>query len=896
MHPSDSKRKLACQSGPLNLSQGAGLSVPADTSEAEATFRYLPSPQTLYHCAMSLASLVHPREHASASGEALETDPLLPSPYENEVLDADPFPTGSHQQQKKRFSIIRRYYAIAVITALACILLLVLLVAKTAVNIQAISSQCVVYDLLSFSLEKIGPTYFDTQITGSFTIDPDLILNFWYRTTIKSTMKIMGLLVVAPRPRMLLFAKCSDSSMPFVSVADFDVPQMVVDLSPRANNKYNMSIHTRPHPKNLLKLGRYVGPQKLKDGASLDLRIYGGATLRSRHIAFRTGELSIETTQIVSTLSFISGYELEHFSLLSSLDAIYVDGIVNVDSKMPFSTQLAPIKWDLLMDDCKQIPVKFGSWGTHSISVRPSAPLEVRFSGSVAEIPPELASECTNGYSPFNMMLKNYTEHKAVNLAVRVGADDTSSLPRWLIEVLNELLLHVSIVLPSLEFQPRVQALNTASLTIVGSKQDLLVQTLATVSGKLESIRGIGRSLLSFTGDIDMRKGQDETFLRGVSRSQNVLFLGNETSTDQFELGLASWNFTVLDPSVVGEILNNYLNRKILNSIFYADLVLPDLSVKTGLFDIRTHNISMHDIVVNESTFLRDICDSHGGSESVVPISRPIFSLRDLNMSIIEMTYEDSTQESIGMTCEVEFANPMGYALNIPGQELVSHFTVDGFHIGRATVSDLSIPANRAFRKSVDFTLTADSKAGRMKLERWLSQLVSTSVPSNIDRVTFNATGSPPIQRVLDMVSLVNVSMPQIDFQPVRNYDVNDKTGMPFVLRSIIHVLTSEIELTLFNPVSNLEVVATVIQALAKFNDILLGNLDHSELIKVPPGIHQSHRLAFSIDRGIGMDVLRRALNGNLPVDISATVRLTLGDFTVDLEVGGTGITCDIRV
>ena len=118
----------------------------------------------------------------------------------------------------------------------------------------------------------------------------------------------------------------------------------------------------------------------------------------------------------------------------------------------------------------------------------------------------------------------------------------------------------------------------------------------------------------------------------------------------------------------------------------------------------------------------------------------------------------------------------------------------------------------------------------------------------------------------------------------------------PFLLSATIHVLSSEIELTLYNPIANAEIKVELFQAEAKHGEVILGHISHQEYMIVPPGIYKSPRLPIKISPGVGMDVLRKAINGELDVQVIAVFTVKLDDFEAQLMYNGHGIQTLIKL
>ena len=139
-------------------------------------------------------------------------------------------------------------------------------------------------------------------------------------------------------------------------------------------------------------------------------------------------------------------------------------------------------------------------------------------------------------------------------------------------------------------------------------------------------------------------------------------------------------------------------------------------------------------------------------------------------------------------------------------------------------------------------------------------------------------------------IQVEDVELPSIGF------DATNESPNPFLLESVIHVLTSEVELTLYNPVNNTELLVTILQAEASYDGTSLGHIEHHEMLMVPPGVYKTPRIKLDINQGVGMDILRRAIDGTLRVNVTAVFDTTIQQFSLQLLYHGQGLAAKVRL
>ncbi|RCK65366.1 hypothetical protein Cantr_01383 [Candida viswanathii] len=130
--------------------------------------------------------------------------------------------------------------------------------------------------------------------------------------------------------------------------------------------------------------------------------------------------------------------------------------------------------------------------------------------------------------------------------------------------------------------------------------------------------------------------------------------------------------------------------------------------------------------------------------------------------------------------------------------------------------------------------------------------------------------------------------MEQVNVKDLTVYSPPD-LRKKFIVDAMVYPLSSEVEVTIFNPIQNAEIVVEVYTALAKTHDedqIDLGHLSHRERLVIPPGLYKTPKLPIKIEP-LGMDVLKKYWNGELNVEVDVAFKVEIDQFDVQLFYKG---------
>lgn len=188
----------------------------------------------------------------------------------------------------------------------------------------------------------------------------------------------------------------------------------------------------------------------------------------------------------------------------------------------------------------------------------------------------------------------------------------------------------------------------------------------------------------------------------------------------------------------------------------------------------------------------------------------------------------------------------------------------------------------------------------KISLERLVSEFILGIKEIKIGAQGGKVKHNKPLGQLLSQLTIEDVQIPDIYIEPPQSKDPEisevSKHKSPFLIESTIHILNSEVELTIYNPISNSDILVHLQQAEAQYKGEILGHLAQLQTLKVSPGIYKTPRMPLKINNGIGMDILRKAINGQLDVEVIAVFDITLDNYSMQLFYEGLGLTSNIKL
>lgn len=427
-----------------------------------------------------------------------------------------------------------------------------------------------------------------------------------------------------------------------------------------------------------------------------------------------------------------------------------------------------------------------------------------------------------------------------------------------------------------------------------------------------------------------------------------------KTYDNYFNVEVEVSDITTPEPECVSDFLQQYangesklfLNGKPTSGIHWLDHIISNVYVKTPIL-LKSLPLTLDGSSMNESLIQLEVGDDYISGE----ISKPINLTTTIDMELEIRFPQSELIESKGIVSDRIFTG--SFLMKNPNiTELVNHSKLNVdillkkvilnhlievenllFNDTPVTIKDIDIhqinPAITASTivvtsvspESIDLRVVVSLDLENIKLtvkQPILADIISNSThigtlstkqftmdDSQIDLTVYKGEGLQQFlnnfisgveqnittqltQGMLEGVDIQDISIPKLEF--VEEGITYDK----FVVSSTIHILKSEVELEILNPISNHEIIIDLKQINATFEGNIIGELSKPQRIMVPSGVNKVDKIPIKLN-GIGADVLRKALNGNIKVTVVALFDMEIEEFAMEITYKGTELPTDIR-
>lgn len=811
---------------------------------------------------------------ASLNREDDIPDPLYgtPRPIEEWSFQASSTPLQDYEAneetpllQRRKHSRKRWYWA-----------LLLLLLPLLFVRVPDLDS-VVTSDLQSFAVLGLTPRGANVHIVGSLSMNYDKIDNWFQRGFVKTAALAIGGITVVPQNATRVHL--SGPGIRRTHAVDVFPPEVPVDLINRRVTQVDFITETvfqsrlPQFAEDLLKQG---GPTQL------DVQVSGTFKLASRWLHYTTNATFAQTLELLpkdTDLPFVvRDIEVDTKKHLS------VNMSVLLDKRLPVSLDVARIEWDVAIPDCDGKPVLLGYWDSQPFSIAPNSPLLFVVNGLVKSIPESLTKKCAGGMSALNAFLSQMVNEHTLRawVSARASQHNRDVLFGWLYQTITSVRKELNLAVPRTE-APSVLAVGFSNTSIVipslWNSLKAMVSGQLSASLELKNMRNVHFDLSNVHASAYAKeKGSKFALLQTLRKDAVSVFADNGTTR------MVSWfsnEVKVSDAHRVGKLLNRWLNGApaLLDvDVFVAHMELSLPIVKTTIQDLSLKGIHIESFAA-QSGFVD-------------------WFLSNMDLAVMLLYHTSSLSDSIKLTAEVELTNPMPLSLAFPDDTLSVQLTVNDTFIGSASISDFVLPQTSE-RLSYTASVVIDCLTVllRLEAERFLSLVVSGA-----DDISMAVKGThrslainPQLGAVLLEIS-VPLTFPHLSFRLPQETSEKEPKGSPFLVDALIHLLTSEIELTVFNPLANVNLAVRLLLCRATYKGTVLAYVDQQVMLDVPPGIVHTPKIPIRIARGVGADILRKAVNGELSVHVEANMDVVVGQFGAQILYSGDGVTAKVKL
>lgn len=550
--------------------------------------------------------------------------------------------------------------------------------------------------------------------------------------------------------------------------------------------------------------------------------------------------------------------------------------------------QWTALQWAVAVRDCAGRLVQVGQW--HSA---PANGTRVSVHGHVESVPELLARDCADGASPLNRVASG-----APVVVWATGAKNP--VPRWLWQMLR---------------QPREVAVGTGTLSGVpvevnggsfGAGADLADVVYVSVVvdlQKTESMVVLVEAAGHFAGalaQVEMAAeaaAQINTSSVDVTAETTVVSGGGNASVAvraQTEVGVGA-------ARALAAVVNGFFSGAPLQWRAEADAKVELPLVSTTLKNVTASGVWRHGGEKNESEAGSEVNGREDGGKD------DSINIPTANLSVVaqRIFYIESSPSSLELLADVELHSALNASV-VLDVSVAANLAYNNTVVGSAWVEGMHMAQGTA-NFSVGVRLECPDDVARNSAEDFASHLISGAAA----RVTLPSmrANHPAVNAFVAALATPQVAVPQVRFHHIddRHFDESGRgfpdrmlladstTGSPFLVGAIIHLLSSQIEITVYNPLANAEIAAEIVSSQASFEGQTVARIDHSGVLLVPPGLWTTPRMPIHIEAP-GAALLRRALNRNLAVDTIAQLAVRVGKFPMNLLYSASGLTAEVRL
>lgn len=796
-------------------------------------------------------------------------------------------------------------FFIAFLLVLTCVITIV-----TLSQIEVLLNQAVLPDLQSVSVLDVTDSGMSVQVVGSIYVEYEQISNYFYRSILKLAGLIIGGVTVVPKTACQVYLGLPDFSKKHV--LDILPPELSVDLIDRRLSELDFISEAEFIQENLVDLVQSLELFNRLEPLPLDIEVVVESRIVSKFFHYNTKPLSIFQHLILEPSDMDLPLQIDDLEVNMGTTSVSLEVTASTVKNLPLNVRIKNIEWDIALLNCKQRPEVLGEWISDAVQFQPYKRAHFQVHGDVKQVPAPLLEVCSDGLSPFNRFTNKLLGENTLSVLARARKSKANeeSLPSWLYDILSSTYYPIDSPLPATDFDYSNLISNYTvegiSVVVPSRRQGISTQVGAKMTIDVQMpfrATNISVSISEIIATLDILEDSQEILEIAMEGNNCIDFqYPSDSQTDTISIDASNVNVDVLNPGKVGSMLNDILNGHPFEvslwnlNLDLAVLTLPILS--TTIRHLKLTHGSSH------PNFL-EYKDEENEDEGFFD-----WLLRMMDVHIDRIFYVDSNKTHIDFLIDFKITNPFNILLEVPDDELTFDYSYNGTSIGTLVIRDIFIPSSAEdHNMSVWMSLACEGTKQRILAEEFLGKVISAAESTKLG-VRGHSPASkinPDLSTLLSKIELEELKFPAIRFGDDNGekeiVDASDESDnlpssgqSPFLIDATIHVLTSEIELTVFNPLSNAEIMAEILNCQASYKGETLANIDRSELILIPPGIYKTPRIPIKVAQGIGSDILRRAMNGKLLVEVTAELGIRIDKFSMQLLYHGTGLKATVKL
>lgn len=248
----------------------------------------------------------------------------------------------------------------------------------------------------------------------------------------------------------------------------------------------------------------------------------------------------------------------------------------------------------------------------------------------------------------------------------------------------------------------------------------------------------------------------------------------------------------------------------------------------------------------------------------------------------------EHSNETLIMIAHINVTNPLPFDIINGVEEVILNVEYSlGTHISSVTIFPFKLARSDWGVIDVGVKLNDGSPVAKHHMEEFIGKFMSS------ENVHFglrggSLSGSTKFTHLMEKV-LVPVS--------IKNGTLNGANE--FILDTTMHLFGKSVEVTVLNPIEEMEIALTISEAHANYEGELVGEIPQPQHLKVPSGVYKTPAMPVEFaDSGVGWRVVKEALQSGkvVPVDVVALLQVHIGDYYLDLLYRGQRVLSKIRI
>lgn len=825
------------------------------------------------------------RDNSILPNELTEESPLLPpADLENGLLN------HIRRSESARYNFCYINWLIPLIAVTAAIVFVAILIIP---QLPALLDAAITTDIASASIVNISHAGVSIQVHASLDVKYHNIDNRFYAGVLAFAALMIQTVIVAPKNATHVLVDIDNSHQPLHS-ADLYIPPLEVDLHKSTHLIFTTDVIF--NEENVASLAATFLSRNLSLPLPVSVALQMSPRISHGWFFLNTGPLTVRHNQLISPDLLTFPLAVEDMQLNVDDGKLLLNANVVLDA-IPLELDLPTVHWSVSVANCHSVPAFLGPWVSDLCSVTPGRLSEFFIHGRVEELSSELSTSCPNsGISPINSFLNTLMQNHSLDVFLQASPskENAHNLPRWLFDILSQnafpVHIPISVFELSLDFHDMIsnfhvhnidinlpEATDSSSLNVESAMSTLLALKMPF------STRNLNLNLNTFNFSAEVT-GDNGPFLRGFSTSlSNAISLSAAQNAHDASV---QTNFTyfvtsLLDPATAGRLLSDILLGNTPKNDYSIAYEVPQANLELQFVNTTLRNLHWINTILHTTT-----SSSNGLLE---------WLLQQLTISLQLVKLTQSGKDWVELKVDVLLTNPFNVSLAAIDELVSVEYLYHDTKIGNVTIPNINFPrTDEAFPLSLTALVDCSTVESRKNAELFMSHVISQDY-----NITMGLQGSQ--QRAahrsgsLDSF-LRNVKVPQLPFPHMKFPKPEVQQGNPFILEATIHILTSEVEVTVFNPIKNSPVHIQIHSCQAVYEDQTLAFVEHVRPIMVNPGVHTTRRIPYKVEPKFGSDILRRALNGQLEVEVVADLGFAVGQFDAQILYKGNGIVAKVRL